>query len=413
MRILFLSDFCPWPLDPGYRQRIYHLLQALARRHTVTLVTIMTDDLRDRPFPPATDCVELIPLSPDGCLSQRTRRFERWASGRERIAALLSSPYPNQIRRFYSVDILRVLRQLRTNESFDFVWAERAPAAELARKAGFKRIVVDLPDIETKVLARFLQKSGWYNSKPVHYLELARLYVYEQLMPLRFWRLAPCEDEDRQFFRTRRSNVFVLPNGVENNPPSPHVTTDSPQFLFVGALGYEPNIDAVTFFMTSILPLVRRTHPSASLVMVGREAVPSVLRLVDGERCVIASNVNDLTPCFDAATVFVAPIRFGGGTRLKVLEALVRNKAVVATTVAMEGLDGRPGADVEVADSPGEFAAACSRLLQDPDARMRLAASGRARVLDQFLWDTVVHRLDRILNLSAGAGPTSSAATTP
>src|SRR5215471_3145716 len=145
-RILYLSDFCPWPLDNGFRQRIYHLIQQLSRTHKVTLATVVPETLRGRPFPPAEHCADFVPLSDADCAFRSTQDFERWAPAARRLTSLVTSPYPNLIRRYRSAEISRALVGLRRRTSFDVVWAERPFIAELARRAGFRRIVIDLPD---------------------------------------------------------------------------------------------------------------------------------------------------------------------------------------------------------------------------------------------------------------------------
>ena len=126
--------------------------------------------------------------------------------------------------------------------------------------------------------------------------------------------------------------------------------------------------------------------------------MPEIRDLDDGHGCVVLSDVDDLTPHFDAASLFVAPIRLGSGTRLKVLEAMVRKKAVVATSIAAEGLDIRHGIDLDVADSPDAFAAACCALLRDSDRRRRLAASGRERVLERYVWSHLLDTVETVIS---------------
>lgn len=399
MRLLFLSDFCPWPLDNGYRQRIYHLVLELSRHHEVTLATVMPRALRGQPFPPAEHCVDLIPLSTEGCDFNHTKRFERWAPFLNRVTTLFGSPLPNMIRRWRSVEILATLKELHKHRTYDAVWAERPYIAELAKEAGFKRIVVDLPDIESQLFERVLSGSGWYWSKPLHWVELAKLYVYEQLMPLRFWRLVPCKDEDRRFFRLKRSNVIVLPNGVPEYPASPApLQTATPKLLWIGALDYESNIDAVTFFVTAILPLIRRDWPGVQFVVVGRRPSPELQEFLTKHGATVLSDVAEVEPYFESASLFVAPIRLGSGTRLKVLEALIRQKAVVATSVAAEGLNVRNGVDLEIADTAEAFAAACCRLLADDDRRRAMSGSARTRVLSQYLWERLLPITEVVLN---------------
>lgn len=389
-RILFLSDTCPWPLDNGYRQRIYHLLQALSRTHRVTLATVTPETLRGRPLPPADRCAEVIPLSDADCVFRRTGDFERWAPASRRLWTFLTSPYPNLVQRYRSQEILRTLRDLRRRDAFDVVWAERPYIAELARKAGFPRIIVDCIDVETVSFARAINQNRWYLSKPLHLLELAKLYAYDQVIPLRFWRVIVVKEEDRRFHRLRRSRVVTVPNGVVHVPPCPDVPNGpTPQLLFVGALNYESNIEAIRFFVERVLPLIKREHPGAHLVAIGRDPLPVVRELGERYACTVLSNVDDLKPHFDAASLFVAPIHLGGGTRLKVLEAMARRKAVVATSIGAEGLEIRRGIDLEIADTPEAFAAACGRLLRDPEARRQIADSARARVLARYHWDDI------------------------
>jgi glycosyltransferase involved in cell wall biosynthesis len=339
MRILFLSDFCPWPLDNGYRLRIFHLIDALASRHDVTLASVVPDSTTGA-FAPAAKCTRFVPLSDGDCAFRGTDRFERWAPLSQRVETLLTSSQPNVVARWRSPRILQTLKELAAGTPFDLVWTERVNIAELAREAGFRNIVVDLPDIESVALARVLRNYPWYWSKPLHWLEWAKLFVYEQLMPYRFAGLTVCKDDDRTFFATRRSRVTVVPNGVADFSPSAEPPpTGSPEMLFIGALNFESNIDAIRFFKTAVLPLVRNHHPNARLIAVGRDPIDSALALHDGSQCELVENVDDLDPYFDRAAIFVAPIRLGSGTRLKVLEALARGKAVVAPTVAAEGLD--------------------------------------------------------------------------
>jgi glycosyltransferase involved in cell wall biosynthesis len=118
-------------------------------------------------------------------------------------------------------------------------------------------------------------------------------------------------------------------------------------------------------------------------------APAQVLALHDGRTCAVADSVPDVAGYLEAATLMVVPLRRGAGTRLKVLEALAHGKAVVSTSVGAEGLDLRPGVDLEIADDAESFARACARLLDDPEARCRMANAGRERVLSRYTWEQV------------------------
>ncbi len=403
MRVLFASDFCPWPLTSGYALRIYYILQALSQRHEVTLATITPDDIELGDFPPSQFCALVVPLSASTLAFNRTDKFDRWAPAHRRLMTIAESPLPNNVRRWRSATIERTLAALNRTDAFDVVWAEKPFIAELARRAGFRRIAVDLPDLDSISLQRMLGAAPSYASKPLHALEFAKVYAYEQSLPLRFSKVIVCREEERQFFRFRQSRISIVPNGVSELPPAAEESAaDAPELLFVGSLDYEPNVDCVSRFAQAIFPLVRQRYPAATFSIVGRGPVPRVLDLARLPGCRVVSNPVDLSPYFDRATLFVVPMRLGSGTRLKVLEAVARQKAVVATQIAAEGLQLRPGVDLEVADADDDFAAACCRLIADPASRRRMAEAGRARVLEFYRWSAITPLAEDALYEAAG-----------
>ena len=142
-------------------------------------------------------------------------------------------------------------------------------------------------------------------------------------------------------------------------------------------MGYEPNADAVKYFMREVMPGIQEQQSDACLSVVGKEAESDIRQLHDGQTCFVHGHVPDVTPYYESAGLVIAPIRLGAGTRLKILEALMFGKAVVASSVAIEGLDVRPGIDLEVADTPSSFANACLELMRDESRQHRLGRGGQ------------------------------------
>jgi glycosyltransferase involved in cell wall biosynthesis len=401
MKVLFISGMYPWPLDNGASLRRYHLLDELTKRHQVTLVTLFPVN-PSAPgwgdFPLRERCQRVIELDARKFLPDPADRPNLWVPIGRRLLDLVSSPLPVCIRYWSTAPrLVSAFREIRGADHFDAVWVDRAFFAEVARQAGFERFVVDLDDCQSTVFARELRHSPWYRSKVLHYAELAKLYWYERSLPRRFWRLVVCKEEDRRLVGRNRSKVFVVPNGVPDYPWPPTNPEGPGELFFIGALDYPPNIDAVKFFREAILPQVRRWHPHAAFHLVGRNPDPLVTALHDGDGCVVHGSVRDVTPSYERAAVVVAPIRQGSGTRVKVLEALGRGKALVATSVAAEGLDLRPGVELEIADDPESFARACARLLGDPAARQKLGAAGRRRVLERYRWQAIAKTVEHAL----------------
>jgi len=389
MRVLFLTPVYPWPLDTGWAHRYHHIAQSLARRHELTLVS--EDDV-----PPDR---ERSPLEAGGVRAIVVPRRRVVRSG---LRGLLSRalgvllPTPRSLKYFWSRDVVRVLRRLREEERFDVVWASRIWMAEMARAAGFGRIVVDVDDVPSAIARRRLEATAPRFANLLRRLDLLKLERYERSLPRRFWRVIYSKPGDLPADEASRKRTFVIPNAVV---PAPVLNDKESQdeILFVGHLFHQPNVDAIGFFRSGILPRIRAERPDVRFVIVGKGANPAVLAWHDHEGIRVQPSVPDLEPCYESATVVVVPIRQGSGTRIKVLEALARGKAVVSTTMGAEGIDLRPGTDLEIADDAPSFAAACVRLLADASRRRELGLSGRERVRERYSWTAVEASIAAVL----------------
>jgi glycosyltransferase involved in cell wall biosynthesis len=160
---------------------------------------------------------------------------------------------------------------------------------------------------------------------------------------------------------------------------------------------WRPNQDAVQYFVDEILPLVRKGRPDVSIAVVG-QAPPAHIQKLDSLPGVhIVGRVDDVRPYVDAATVYVVPLRIGGGTRLKILEALAMSKAVVSTSVGAEGLDVIDGEHIMIADSAADFADRIERLLADSALRGKLGRAGRTLVAERYRWESLATKLESFL----------------
>lgn len=193
-------------------------------------------------------------------------------------------------------------------------------------------------------------------------------------------------DRERLLARGPRAAVAVLPNVVPVPAPVPERVRDGTwRLLFVGAMSYGPNEDAALYLAREVLPLLRdRFGPRVTLQLVGRRPGPAVQALQSLPHIVVTGAVETVEPWYRQADVVVAPVRYGSGTRLKILEALAHGRPVVATPFAAEGLDLQDSRDLLLATTPGDFAAACARLLEDGGLARRLGASGRAVVAERY-----------------------------
>ncbi len=407
MHVMFISLCYPWPLNSGGNIRNYHLVRHLAQRHDVTLVSLLygaKPGFRDTDSPLRRWCRRVITLNWREVISERDRRrFHPFGPLRQRLWNLVVWQLSSEAAVWAGPRLVDPLRRIRREVRPDVTWVDRSYIAEAAKKAGFENMTVDVDDVLCGMRWRELRRSSWYKSKPLHYLDLLKLAWYERSLPARFDRIVLCKREDAAWFPSGRRNVFVVPNGTTLVPPCDPQAEEAESLVFVGTLGYSPNHDAVTHFVRDCLPPIRAARPAARFTAVGREPEEDLLDLADGAAVTIAADVPDVRPYYERASVVVSPLRLGGGTKLKVLEALAHRKPLVASSHSVEGLDLRPGVDFELADSPAEFARACTNLLSNPERRRSLAAAGCERVAARYDWNAIAATAETALGVKPPA----------
>lgn len=405
MRTLFISHIFPQPPHSGNGQRVLHLLGALAE---VSEVTFVHQVPAEGPAP-NPDCLEhlvkrvysfprkSINLYKDFHLP----RARRWVKHKLRYC----HPVEPVLLQWEHSDEGQALVSHLCTERFDLIWAERLASMRLVPPGLAARVIVDLDDIEHRKLARHLRVRPMFRMLPLELLEYLRLRRLERSL----WRLpfefVVCSPTDSGIFRGN-GRVHIVPNGVDlpTSPSIPEAPISVPVFLFVGHMGYQPNVDAVCFFRTRVLPLIWRSLPEARLLIVGREPDPLVRQLHDGSRVLVTGTVPSVEPYLRQATALVVPIRIGGGTRIKILEAMAHRLPVVTTTIGGEGLELEDDKHVLVADSPTAFARACLRLHSEPGLRDRLAEAGASLVSGTYRWP-IIERLVKSIVQAAPQSP--------
>lgn len=244
--------------------------------------------------------------------------------------------------------------------------SDRAPAS-----------VVTFHEPGVTFAGQWINRSRW--TRPFWRAEFSRWQGYEAELLSRLRAAVVFTPRDAAILADLypEANVQIIPLGVEMPEAQPSSTTGmgSYSILFVGNLVHPPNLDAVEWLVRDILPLVRQRLPEAKLYVVGPGAVPQFAR---SDGVTTTGMVPDVNPYMQSATVLVAPLRSGGGMRVKVLEAMAAAKPVVATSLAMEGIAIRPGRDVLIANTARDFAEAILRLLADDSLRSQLGANARA-----------------------------------
>jgi sugar transferase (PEP-CTERM/EpsH1 system associated) len=384
MKILFLSTWFPYPPDQGSKIRAYYLLKALAERHDVTLVSYEDVDLRPEwreHIAALCSRVETLPRKPFSA-----GRLRRWAG-------LLSSK-PSAVVGMYSKPMDALVRRTAREEHPDTIVALTFVTAPYALRAPARRRVVDIDNFMARMLEEEAQRPGPRPARLRRWLAYRKFLSYERELYPRFDLSLAVTGEDRRqvigALGLRPSQVVVTPNGVDvqrNRPGLAEPQTDT--LVYTGALTYQANYDAAAYFLQDIFPRVRAQRPQARLRITGRTDGVDLSGLPLDGQVELTGYLDDIRPVVAGSSVAVIPLRIGGGTRLKVLEAMALGTPVVSTPKGIEGLDLRPGEHVLVGETPADFADAVSWLLEHPEQRAQMAASAAAHVQARYDWECI------------------------
>jgi len=390
MRILVISPYLPYPPLSGGQRRVYHLLRGLSANHEVSLLTSVDDESKcDLASKLREFCHEVF----TAVVPPPTRR-----PFREHIGGLLSpEPYYRVVMR--SLVLKTQLSRLVDGGTYDVVQAEHLAVAHLVVPLRGIRKVIDMHNVESTYYRRLVRHLAPGVGQLLTLSDVIKLPSYERRLLERFDHCLAVSELDAQQLRTLapRARVSVIPNGVDSDEFYPGVEGgESNRLVFTAKLSYLPNIDAMLFFCHEVLPLIRKTAPDIRLLIVGEQPPPEVSALKTLSGVEVIGSVPDTRPYLASAAVVVVPVRLGSGTRIKVLEAMAMAKAVVSTSVGAEGLDVRPGEDIEIEDSPAGFAEKVIGLLNNAERRSCMGKRARQAIMQQYTWAGISTRLEDI-----------------
>ena len=378
-----VADEYPWPARTGYRLRLDAVVRALADAGSVDLIAAVLDARTGRDDPPHdVPLRRCVPVVAGPRREGSARRALRWAGGSLPRALLWRDWEP----------VRAVLRSWLVDGPYDAVWFSHAPVYIALSDLVPRHSIVDLDNLDSFLLRHRRGHRGRVLATADRIDERRWLGLQERIAAAAD-AIVVCSELDRG--RLGAANAVVVPNGYErpDGTPAPAPVRrpgTAPVLLMVGLLTYEANRDGAEFFATQILPQVRAGIPAAAFRLVGRfDDETQVARLRGAIGVSVAGEVPDIRPELAAADVAVVPVRFGGGTRIKILEAFAYGVPVVATTVGCEGLDVVDGEHLLVADDPESFAQACVRVLTDDAVRAKLVTNARALWNQQYRWHTI------------------------
>lgn len=403
MRILAVTTKSPYPLNEGRALRTYNLLRELARENEVHLVS----------FVQTGEDVEGLEAMRAFCASVEAEPLYLDHPRLRLLADAAIEPFgdvPLQVVKYRTPGMRRRLARMLERHRFDAVHLDMLHlAAYLPMFEGTVRVLTE-HNVESALLRRRVEAE----TRP-----LVRAYLRRQADRLARYEARACAAADAVVAVSELDAAqlaamdpairpIVVPNGVDTDyfRAVPGIEPEPGRMVFVGGFTWFPNLDAIRWFAESTLPRIAAEVPQAKLVVVGRQPDGAAVRALAADpRIELAGGVDDIRPIVSRASVFVVPLRVGGGTRLKILDALSMGRAIVSTAVGCEGLEVEPGRSILVADTPEAFAAETVRALRDRALATRLGTEGRALVERRYDWRVIARDLDGVYRRRDAAAP--------
>ncbi len=410
MKLLVVGQDFPWPPTYGSHLRLAKVIEvATALGETDVYSFVINGDPGTCELPAGIEARRLETVAfgrPDYSLGRRLR----W---------LATSGIPHEIVALRSAERSKKFAQW-VDPPYDVVWFSKAATFEVLGRPILGPTIVDLDDLEDqKIEARlhamkpesadFRAALHGVGARAQARLNASRWRSLQRAVSGTVQQVVLCSELDAS--RSGAGNVTVVPNGYDV-PAKPAGKVDvgvPPTIMLQGSLRYGPNADAARWLVTEIAPHIRRACPQVEIRLVG---LPdgSVARLDDPPRVTVVGRVDQMEPELERADLVAVPIRYGSGTRVKILEAFAHRLPVVSTTLGAEGLGATPGVHLLVADDPEAFSAACIRLLEDRDLRRRLTEEAQSLFLDHFQWTYAKDRIKELMIATASSpqAPTST-----
>ena len=385
MRILWLKTELLHPVDKGGKIRTYQMLKQINRLHDVTYLTLASD--RDAPdaFTRASEyCARLIPVR----WSEPRKFSARFYSD---LALNVSSALPYAIQKYRSAAMKRAIVRERHTRDYDLVVCDFLTPAINYIHSPTRPAVLFQHNVESGIWRRHYETQANRVKKAFFYSQWQKMYRYERDACRAFNAVIAVSQTDRDQMRDEFSvnEVYDVPTGVDTEYFQPLGSRPEPyNLVFTGSMDWMPNEDAIIYFAEKILPQISRRMPHVTLTVVGRNPSRRLKAIAESNNQIkITGRVDDVRPFIDAASAYVVPLRIGGGTRLKIYEAMAMGRPVISTTVGAEGLPVADGKELLIADEPEDFAEAAIRLLSDARLRKRIGQQARETVCAHHGWE--------------------------
>lgn len=393
MKILYVIPYSPANPTFGGSLRIYNILDYLCKYHDVTVAGFSTPEDEKR-------LIDNFPV-----LAGKTHLVQEPYGNSSRYRILIKSFFSTHSFWYHftrSELLQQKLDEICKDDSFEVIQCE-FPIMAMYRFNGTALKIIDSHNVEYDNFKRMAKVKN----------PLKKLFYHLESYKFQKEELAVCEKQDALFVTSERDislfdesipkvPKYLIPNGVDEeyfyptqNAPNPH------SLIFVGMMKYVPNYDGINFFLDEIFPKILDVFPDTTITIVGKNAPASITKRVN-KNIIVTGFVEDTRPYMRNASVYVVPLRMGGGTRLKIMEALSSKIPLVTTSIGCEGIDIEHGKSALIADKPEDFANAVIKLFIKKELCKNLTETGYELVMGKYRWKSIGRKMDRAFNELSG-----------
>ena len=394
MRILVHGSQLLYPTNTGGRIRTSKLFEKLSRHHDITWVCLRRPEETDAQVEAMKACCSRIETFPIIEAEKFSPEFYR------DLARNIVSPHPYVVEKYFQPAMRQRLSELIEKEHFDLLLCDFLQPSLNVLDLPFSPRVLFQHNVESVIFERHYKEKKGLAAKSYLYMQWRKLLSYEGKAARWFDHNIMVSEEDCNTMKRLYgvTNCSAIPTGVDADyfQPQPGAESAENELVFTGSMDWLPNVDGITWFAEEILPLIKRELP-VKVWVVGRKPLPAVSELASKHKEIeVTGTVDDVRPYMGRARVYMVPLRIGGGTRMKIYEAMAMGLPVVSTRVGAEGLPVHDGKDIVLADEPAAFARSIVDLLRDAGRRRALGAAGRRLTTESFSWDVVARRFGDI-----------------
>jgi len=392
MKILWVCPLFLHPTTKGGQIRTLETLRQLHRRHEIHFAALADPTQPEGPERSAEYSTRSYPV-PHAAPARGSPAFYVQA------AAGFVSSLPVAVSRYRSTAMRSLLAGLMERHRFDAVVCDFLAAAP--NLPSLKDVVLFQHNVETTLWERHAENAPSFMQRALFRRQARLMASYEGKVCRQVRQVIAVSEADSERMRSRFSaeHVDAVPTGVDVEYFSPPAEPPpGAEFVFLGSMDWSPNVDGMLWFVEQVWPRIIARAPGARLDIVGRIPPPSILALAERDsRIRVTGTVPDVRPYLWGGKVSIVPLRIGGGTRLKIYEAMAAGLPVVSTTVGAEGLPLTSSETIFLADQPADFAAHCIWFLEDSALRRRFGQAGRDLVAANFSWDSAARCFERLL----------------